>query len=87
MIMSAILDALASKEILTILGVGAGAGATVVALINKYFRSKAYSGNTVSRTDLAISVLAYVVGICGLCGFSFSILRELFNVVETMFFM
>ena len=52
MIMSAILDALASKEILTILGVGA----TVVALINKYFRSKAYSGNTVSRTDLAISV-------------------------------
>ena len=83
MIMSAILDALASKEILTILG----AGATVVALINKYFRSKAYSGNTVSRTDLAISVLAYVVGICGLCGFSFSILRELFNVVETMFFM
>ena len=83
MIMSAILDALASKEILTILGVGA----TVVALINKYFRSKAYSGNTVSRTDLAISVLAYVVGICGLCGFSFSILRELFNVVETMFFM
>lgn len=83
MIMSAILDALASKEILTILG----AGATVVALINKHFRSKAYSGNTVSRTDLAISVLAYVVGICGLCGFSFSILRELFNVVETMFFM
>lgn len=83
MIMSAILDALASKEILTILG----AGATVVALINKHFRSKAYSGNTVSRTDLAISVLAYVVGICGLCGFSFSILRELFNAVETMFFM
>ena len=83
MIMSAIHDALASKEILTILG----AGATVVALINKHFRSKAYSGNTVSRTDLAISVLAYVVGICGLCGFSFSILRELFNVVETMFFM
>ena len=85
MIMSAILDALTSKEILTIIGVGAGA--TVVALINKYFRSKAYSGNTVSRTDLAISVLAYVVGICGLCGFSFSILRGLFKTVETMFFM
>ena len=83
MIMSAILDALASKEILTI----QFAGAKVEALINKHFRSKAYSGNTVSRTDLAISVLAYVVGICGLCGFSFSILRELFNAVETMFFM
>ena len=83
MIMPAILDALASKEKLTILGVGA----TVVAVINKHFRSKAYSGNTVSRTDLAIRVLAYVVGICGLCGFSFSILRELFNVVESMFFM
>lgn len=85
MIMSAIIDALTSKEILTIIGVGAGA--TVVALINKYYRSKAYSGNTVSRTDLAISVLAYVVGICGLCGFSFSILRGLFKTVETVFFM
>lgn len=85
MIMSAIIDALTSKEILTIIGVGAGA--TVVALINKYYRSKAYSGNTVSRTDLAISVLAYVVGICGLCGFSFSILRGLFKTVETIFFM
>ena len=85
MIMSAIIDALTSKEILTIIGVGAGA--TVVALINKYYRSKAYSGNTVSRTDLVISVLAYVVGICGLCGFSFSILRGLFKTVETIFFM
>ena len=85
MIMSSIIGTLTSKEILSILGLGS---ATVVAaLTQKFYKSRAFAGKRVSKVDLAVSLAIYLVVLVVLLGVSTTLLMDLFNIVETMFFM
>ena len=83
MIMSAILDALTCKDILTVLGIGSVT--TVIALVKKVLHTRISSGNGISYVDLAVNLIVYLVGLVLLCGFTFSVLANLFHTVETIF--
>ena len=84
MIMSALLDALTSKEILTVIGLGSVT--TVAAIVKKSFHTGAFTSKFKYHTISMIDSMFYVVVFTLLCGFCFSLLGNLFNVVETIFF-
>ena len=84
MIMSAILDALTSKEILTVIGLCSVT--TVAATIKKLFHTEAFASKFKDNTVAIMDKVFYLVVLLLLCGFCFSLLGNLFNVVETVFF-
>ena len=85
MIISSILGALASKEILTILGLST---VTVIsAAISKLCLYKSSSGEFFNQKAYVVGLAIHTIVLLALIGYSGVLYAELLKVVETIFFM
>lgn len=85
MVMSAIMGALASKEILTILGIGTVT--TISGLVSKYFLDRSIRGEGTDKKAYALGLAIHMLVLFALAGYFGSLFIDLLQAVETIFFM